>query len=139
MKKFTVEEQRRWGDAMIATWHAIAADVDDGFRLEARLSGKKQRLTPGLLVEIVCDANRLEKFGGLTREEGNVISALYFTRRFQQWARRIMSDYVDTIEPPRRPRPVRKARAKAEQTYWERAGYTTYRGPSTPPIRIICK
>lgn len=141
MKMLTTEEQLRWSKAMVSTWHTIAPDVIDGMRFEARMSGKCERLTPSMLVEMVCDANRLEQFGGLTAEEGKVLGAMYGRPSFQRWARSIMRGYADVALPP--PKPMRLSRPKKVKplNYWARAGYATHAGPPrrTAPARIFCK
>lgn len=147
MKMLTTEEQLRWSKAMVSTWHTIAPDVIDGMRFEARMSGKCERLTPSMLVEMVCDANRLEQFGGLTAEEGKVLGAMYGRPSFQRWARSIMRGYADVVLPPPKPRALPKMRlsgpkkVKPTLNYWARAGYATYAGPPrrTAPARIFCK
>ena len=129
--------------AMVTAWNAIAADVIDGFQFEAKMDRKRKRITAPLLVEIVCDANRLETFGGLTVEEAAVVSAIYSQKKFQTWARRVMRGYEEVVEPPKPPRKMPTLRRigtvktpRKRQTYWERNGYTTYTGDtSKTPIR----
>jgi len=71
----TAEEKTRWSAAMHRTWHAIAGDLGD----VGRMSGK-------LIVELVCDANRVQEYGGMHDAEYAFLSAIYSTPRFQRWA-----------------------------------------------------
>ncbi len=78
---FTAEEKSRWAEMMHRTWYTIAADACDG----------SFRLTRGIIVELVLDANRCEQYGGMTKEEAEFMSAIYHQPRFQRWARKQMN------------------------------------------------
>ena len=78
---FTPEEKERWGQMMHQTWGAIAEDA-------AALEG---HITKAIIVELVCDANRLMSFAGMTREEDQFLSVVYHRPAFQRWARSIMN------------------------------------------------
>ena len=87
---FTAEEQARWATMMVDTWHYIADDYCAAAEQEPRL-----RITPAVVVEAVCDANRLETMAGMTAEEGAFLSAIYHRRTFQRWARGTMRGYAE--------------------------------------------
>lgn len=73
----TPEEKERWAGMFHRTWSAIA---DDAAQIEGRL-------TRSIIVELVCDANRVQHFAGMTDEEYEFLGAIYNTKRFQSWAR----------------------------------------------------
>lgn len=77
----TPEEKARWAEMMHQTWCAIA---DDAAALEGRI-------TKAIIVELVCDANHLMSFAGMTREEDQFLSVVYHRPAFQRWARSIMN------------------------------------------------
>jgi len=79
----TIEEKQRWEGMMHQAWSYIADDI------ETALEGAK--ITPSLIVELVCDANRLMAFGGMTLEEDTFLSVVYRRPAFQRWARSVMS------------------------------------------------
>lgn len=82
-QKFTPEEKTRWATMMHETWQAIAADAEE--------SMMGDRLTRSIIVEFVCDANRIQEFGGMTNEEYNFLGSIYHTPSFQRWARKEMN------------------------------------------------
>ena len=82
----TKEEKDRWSQMMHETWSAIAPDLNDPEMLPPRGYYK-----PSEIVEIVCDANRMMMFGGMTKEEDAFLSAVYFRPSFQSWARKEMN------------------------------------------------
>ena len=77
----TNEEKTRWAEMMHRTWQSIA---DDAAAIEGRI-------TRSIIVELVCDADRLMKFGGMTKEENSFLSVVYHRPAFQKWARSIMN------------------------------------------------
>lgn len=59
----TPEEKAHWEPMLHATWQAIGPDAEQAMR------DSKQKLTKGILVEFVVDANRVQEYGGMTDEE----------------------------------------------------------------------
>jgi hypothetical protein len=82
---FTPEEKIRWARMMHNTWQAIADDIEEGFR------GIRQKLTRSIIVECVCDANRMMMYGDMTKEEDAFLSVVYHRPAFQRWARKEMN------------------------------------------------
>ena len=78
---FTEEEKKRWAKMMHMTWHAIGSDCGQ----------LGCRITKSLIVELVCDANRIEEYGGMTRAEYDFLGVIYNQPRFQRWARKEMN------------------------------------------------
>ena len=140
--RLTDEERARLASAMVDTWQAIAPDIHDCFAFDARESGKRKHVSASALVELVCDANRMETFGGITKEEAAVLSKVYSTPSFQKWARSVMRGYKFSVDPPPKPpkhRPFRvrsRSAPRPTQTYWKKAGYTTWTGTAKKPKRI---
>jgi hypothetical protein len=77
-QKFTPEEKARWADILHHTWHAIAGDVEQAMQEDG------QRLTKGILVECVVDANRPMDYG-MTREEYDFLSVVYSRPSGKRW------------------------------------------------------
>src|SRR5678816_3412814 len=77
-QKLTKEERDRWADMFHATWQAIGEDC-------SQLEG---RLTKSVIVELVCDANRVQMYGGMTDEEYDFLCTVYERPTFQRWARK---------------------------------------------------
>lgn len=81
----TEEEKSRWACMMHATWQAIGGDA------EQAMMDCRQRLTRSIIVEYVCDANRMMMFGGMTREEDEFLGVCYSRPAFQRWARGVLN------------------------------------------------
>lgn len=76
----TNEEKARWAPMLHTTWEAIGADV------EALYSEPGNgRLTKGGIVEMVCDANRIEMYGGMTHDEYEFLVAVYSRPATKRW------------------------------------------------------
>jgi hypothetical protein len=82
----TAEEKTRWAEMMHRTWQAIGGDVQDAMRY-----CPGQKLTRALIVEAVFDANRMEMYGGLTKEEAEFVMVAYSRPSFQRWASKEMN------------------------------------------------
>jgi hypothetical protein len=79
---FTEEEKARWSEMMHETWSAIAGDYEEG----CQTSG--QKMTRSIIVEGVCDANRMMIYADMTKEEDAFLSVVYRRPSFQRWARK---------------------------------------------------
>jgi hypothetical protein len=78
----TAEEKGRWAEMFHDTWRAIAPDADEMCRGRSRAS---------LIVEMVCDANRVQMYGGMTDAEYKFLGACYHRGDFQKWARGVLN------------------------------------------------
>lgn len=83
----TDEEKTRWVQMMTQTWGQIASDAEEV------LGGVRRSQRPALVVELVCNANRMMMFAGMTREEDEFLSTQYSRPSFQRWARGVMANY----------------------------------------------
>lgn len=77
MTRLTDEEKARWAPMLQATYEAIAAD--------ANCDGVDE------IVEVTCDANHPEMYGGMTREEYNALGAAYYDPDTQAWLRKVLN------------------------------------------------
>lgn len=75
----TAEEKERWAPMLHATWQAIGYDV-------MQVMGETgQKLTKAVIAEFVCDANRVQQFGGMTDAEYDFLSAVYDRPAVKRW------------------------------------------------------
>jgi len=75
--KLTEEEKRHFAPMLCRTYEAIASD--------ANCSDVDE------IIEITCDANRPETYGGMTREEYKVLCVAYADPDTQAWLRKILN------------------------------------------------
>lgn len=73
----TKEEKARWAPMLHETWNAIAYDA-----MEA---SQGMKLTKGLITEYVCDANRVQTFGGMTDEEYAFLCVVWSRPSGKRW------------------------------------------------------
>lgn len=76
-RKLTDEEKRRFAPMLQQTYCAIA---DDAGRLSRRA-----------IVEVTCDANRPEQYGGMSREDYQILCDAYNHRDTQRWLRQTLN------------------------------------------------
>jgi len=81
----TDEEKTRWSRMLHDTWQTIGHDVEQAMRE----SGDK--LTRAIIVETTLDANHVETYGGMTKEEAEFLSAIYSRPSFQMWCRQVLN------------------------------------------------
>ena len=85
---FTAEEKERWSRMMIDTWQAIAPDA-----LQAcRECG--QRVTTGIVVEYVVDANRMQMFAGMHPSEEEFMYSVLRRPSGKRWAYSVLRGYA---------------------------------------------
>ena len=82
---FTEEEKKRWSPMFHQTWQAIGGDVEQSFQ-EGRL-----KLTRAAIAEVVCDANYVQMYGGMTDEEYEFVCAIGDKPSFTKWIRKEMN------------------------------------------------
>lgn len=70
----TPEEKTRWAPMLRQTWGVLEPDA-----------GTLGRLTKANIVEITCDANRPQEYGGMTELEYAYLSAIYDKPAIQRW------------------------------------------------------
>jgi len=80
--KLTDEEKARFEPMLQRTWGAIAGDVEEA-------NGKSLKVRE--IVEITCDANHPEMYGGMTREEYARLSDCYHHNDTQRWLRKVLN------------------------------------------------
>lgn len=81
--KLTDEEKARFEPMLQATWEAIGPDAEPGL--------SKGRARQGELIEIVCDANRPEMYGGMSHADYQTLCAAYRSRDTQRWLRQVLN------------------------------------------------
>lgn len=86
--KLTPEEKSRWERMMIDTWQAIAPDA-----LQA-CHDCGQRVTTGIVVEYVTDANRMAMFAGMWPEEEEFFSVVYSRPAGKRWINSVLRGYA---------------------------------------------
>lgn len=75
--KLTNEEKARFSPMLRETYEAIAYDV--------YCNGVEE------IIEVTCDANHPEIYGGMTHEEYNALCQAYTDPDTQQWLRKILN------------------------------------------------
>ena len=75
----TAEEKARWAPMLHTTWHAIGGDA------EQAMQEAGQRLTKAVIVEFVCDANRVQEFAGMTDDEYEFLMAVFDRPTVKRW------------------------------------------------------
>jgi hypothetical protein len=81
-KKLTDEQKERFAPMLIRTWGAIASDCE-------HLLSRRGRV--GEIIELVCDANLPEMYGGMSSEEYKIILESYHHRDTQKWLRQVLN------------------------------------------------
>jgi hypothetical protein len=82
-KKLTDEEKQRFAPMLYDTWAAIAADAE-AYSMESKLTRR-------VIIEMTCDANRPEMFGGMSKDEYARFSECYGHRDTQKWLRQVLN------------------------------------------------
>ena len=81
--KLTDEQKARFAPMLRATWQAIGPDAEDVIsKGRGRVAG---------IVELVCDANMPEMYGGMSKEEYRTLSDAYFHKDTQKWLREVLN------------------------------------------------
>lgn len=75
--RLTDEEKAHWAPMLHATWQAIGPDCHKAIPALKRSD----------IIELVCDANMPETYGGMTSEEYRVLSRAYSHTDTQKWLR----------------------------------------------------
>lgn len=88
MEKFTPEEKARWAPMLVDTWQAIAPDALQACR------DCGQRVTKSIVVEYVCDANRVQMFGGMTDEEYQFLCVVWNRPAGVKWLNEVLGGYA---------------------------------------------
>lgn len=88
-QRITPEEKARWSRMLVGTWQAIAPDAMQA----CRESG--QRLTKAVVVEYVCDANRVQMFGGMTDDEYEFLCIVWGRPSGKRWLYSVLGGYAD--------------------------------------------
>jgi hypothetical protein len=86
--KLTEEEKQRWARMMVETWQAIAPDALQACR------DCGQRVTTGIVVEYVCDANRMAMFAGMWPEEEEFFSVVWSRPAGKRWIYSVLRGYA---------------------------------------------
>lgn len=77
--KLTDEQKARFKPMLKQTWEAIADDL------------MGQRFKRAEIVELTCDANRPQMFGGMSGEEYDTLCRAYDHPDTQKWLRSILN------------------------------------------------
>lgn len=77
MARLTNEEKTRWAPMLRATYEAIAAD--------ANCDGVDE------IIDMTCDANHPEMYGGMTREEYKELCRVYDDPDTQTWLKETLN------------------------------------------------
>jgi hypothetical protein len=75
--RLTDEEKARMAPQLQRTWHAIGPD--------ANVTKVRD------IIEITCDANRPEEFGGMSREDYTRLCHAYEHRDTKKWLRKVLN------------------------------------------------
>jgi hypothetical protein len=86
-RPLTAEEKERFEPMLMQTWHAIAGDC------EPHIPRYGNRARVSHIVELVCDANRPEMYGKMSRDDYDVLSMAYSRKDAQAWLRDIFRTY----------------------------------------------
>lgn len=80
--KLTDEQKKKFGPMLQQTYCAIASDAEELLPKRGRIS---------VIVELTCDANRPEMFGGMSKEDYKILWESYSHRDTQKWLREILN------------------------------------------------
>lgn len=80
--KLTDEQKARFAPMLQQTWGAIAPDCNF-------ISNGRGRV--GEIIEMVCDANLPEMYGGMSKQDYKILGEAYHHRDTQKWLRQILN------------------------------------------------
>lgn len=80
--KLTDEQKAKFAPMLKQTWQSIGFDCEE-------LLPKRGRV--GVIVELVCDADRPVTNGGMSKEDYKILSLAYGHRDTQKWLREILN------------------------------------------------
>lgn len=83
--KLTEEQKQRFAPMLRRTWEAIAPDA------EHLLLGEDKEDRVLQIMELVCDANRPEAHGGMSRADYDTLCAVYPLNETQRWLRHVLN------------------------------------------------
>jgi hypothetical protein len=83
MTKLTDEQKARFAPMLTATWQAIGPDC------ESTIEGWTDDVDE--IVEMVCDANRVQAYGGMSDEDYAALCAAYNDRDTRRWLRSVLN------------------------------------------------
>ena len=81
--KLTPEQKARFAPMLHATWQAIGPDASPAL--------SRGRSRQAELIEITCDANHPETYGGMSHTEYQELCSAYRHRDTQRWLREVLN------------------------------------------------